>query len=86
MTKSTSVVNSAVEIMRGCFGGTDVLILGEIYRLTPDEFNRAGQVVIDLMIDGKKLTCPYAVMEEICFYGKTIADDVVYKVINDKTE
>ena len=82
MKKTESAIfNRGIEILRECFGGTDVLILSELYRLEPDEYHLAGKLGADVYIEGKKIFIGHQEMEDILFYGKAIAEDMIGTIL-----
>jgi len=42
METSNKLYNTGVEILREAFGGTDILILSDLYRLEPTEHAKGG--------------------------------------------
>lgn len=80
------MIEHAVNVMKSCFDGTDILILSEIYRTEPEEFCPLGYLGVDLYIDGKIVFFPYHIAESIHAYGKHIAEEFVYSSLKNKTE
>ena len=81
-------VHQAIERLRQTFGGTKVELLStEMYRLPPSEFCPLGYLGVDILVEGKKvfLGCE-SMAEEIAWnpLGQYIADDFIYKVLNNE--
>jgi len=79
------IVYGAIEVMKKCFGGTDVkLISTEMYRLEPTEDAKAGKIGVDIEIMGVKTFLSYNDFAEdiACSpYGEMIANEFVYNII-----
>ena len=79
------MIYAALDIMRKCFGGTDVKLLSEkMYRLKPDEYAKAGRLGVDIEVMGIKtfFGCE-SNAENILTYGQPIADQFVAMLIKD---
>jgi len=85
MKTESKLYNRGVEILREAFGGTDILILSDLYRLTPTEHAPGGKVGADLWIEGTKVFIGYSEMEDVLTYGQHIAEDIVGKILIDNT-
>lgn len=85
----------AVKFMQQSFGGTEVEIVGEAYRLAPSEDAPAGALGCDvhLKIPGHemqpiKLFLRNSIAEDIAWnpYGQMIADEIVFECIRPEYE
>lgn len=77
------IIYEAVEILRKSFGGTNVKILSkEMYRLTPDEYSKAGRLGVDIEIEGIKVFfgCE-SNAESILEYGQHMADQFIFDIM-----
>jgi len=82
LPKITPAIQIAVEIMRESFGGTEVEIVSDMYRLDPTEDAKGGRLGADIKINGIKTFLGHESMaEDICIYGKHLAEEFVYKII-----
>lgn len=79
------IIHGAIEVMRKCFGGTDVkLISTEMYRLEPTKDAPAGKIGVDIEVEGIKTFLSYNDFAEdiICSpYGEMIANEFVFHFI-----
>ena len=79
------IIYGAIERLKLSFGGTEVqLLCKEMYRLKPNEFSPAGDIGVDIKIEGVKvfLSCPNMGEDIACTpYGQKIADEFVFEVI-----
>lgn len=85
METESEVYNLGVKILRKAFGGTDVLILSDLYRLTPTEYAPGGKVGADLWIEGTKVFVGYSEIESVLEYGLHMAEDIVGTILIDNT-
>ena len=77
METESKLYNRGVERMREAFGGTDILILTDLYRLTPTPDAPGGKLGADLWIEGKKIFMGYSEMEDLLIYGPHLAEEFV---------
>jgi hypothetical protein len=74
MHNTTPAIEKAVEIMRNCFGGTEVSIVSDCYRLEPTKEAPAGALGCDI-----QLKVPGREMDPIkLFFGNTLAEDIAW--------
>lgn len=79
------IIYAALDVMRNCFGGTEVKLLSKkMYRLPPDEYAKAGRLGVDIEVMGIKtfFGCE-SNAEDILTYGQPIADEFVAMLIKD---
>jgi hypothetical protein len=77
------IIYAALDMMRKCFGGTEVKLLSEkMYRLKPDENAKAGRLGVDIEVMGIKtfFGCE-SDAEYMLIYGQPIADEFVAMLI-----
>ncbi len=77
------IIYAALDMMRKCFGGTEVKLLSEkMYRLKPDENAKAGRLGVDIEVMSIKtfFGCE-SNAEDILTYGQPIADQFVAMLI-----
>ena len=91
METNNKLYNRGVEILRETFGGTDVLILSDLYRLKPTKYTPGGKLGADLWIEGTKVFVGFQEMEDLMIYGKHIAEEIVgnikkQQLNNDKNQ
>jgi hypothetical protein len=82
-------IYQAIDRLKMAFGGTQVELLStEMYRKPPSEFCPLGYLGVDILVEGKKvfLGCE-SMAEEIAWnpMGRYIAEDFVYKALNNET-
>ena len=85
MKTESELYNKGIEIMRLAFGGTDILILSDLYRLDPDEYHKAGKLGADIWIEGKKVFMGFSEIEDLMIYGPKMAEEYVYNILKDES-
>jgi hypothetical protein len=81
------VIERAVETLRSCNGGTDVLLLSkELYRKEPIPPATLGSLGVDTWVEGVRFFLTYSLAEDILVYGETVANEVVKALIKTKIE
>jgi hypothetical protein len=79
------IIYGAIERLRLSFGGTNVELLSEeMYRKTPTEHSLAGDIGVDVKIEGVTvfLSCPNNAEDIACTpYGQMLADEFVHMVL-----
>jgi len=86
MKTSSELYNHGIELMRTAFGGTDILILSDLYRLEPDEFHKGGKLGADIWVEGNKVFMGYQEIEDMVLYGPHIAEEFVYHITKSNDE
>ena len=90
LSEIPKVIYLAIEMITASlqsFGGDKVKIVSGMYRKEPNEFYKAGQLGLDIELDGVKAFLGCESMAEEMVYnpmGKFIVDDFVYDTIKDK--
>lgn len=79
------VIKNAVEIMRACFGGTRVEIIGDkLLREEPSEYAKAGRLYVYIEIEKVKIKLYYSDAEDMHTpIGQLIAEEYVWKVVGE---
>ena len=86
MKTSNDFYNGGIELMKRAFGGTDILILSDLYRLEPTKFCPGGKVGADIWVEGVKTFMGYQEIEDMFIYGPHLAEDFVYQILKDKIQ
>jgi len=81
MKTESEFYNAGVDILRQAFGGTDVLILSDLYRLEPTKEAPGGRVGADLWIEGTKSFVGYQEMDDMMVYGIHLAESIVATIL-----
>jgi len=81
MKTESELYNKGIELMRLAFGGTDILILSDLYRLEPDEHHKGGKVGADIWVEGKTVFMGYQEIEDMIVYGPKLAEEFVYMIL-----
>lgn len=79
------VIENAVKIMRACFGGTRVEIIGDkLLREEPTEYAKAGRLYANIEIEKVKTKLYYSDAEDMHTpIGQLIAEEYVWKVVGE---
>lgn len=79
------VINDAVNIMRACFGGTNIKIISDkLLREEPSEYAKAGRLYVDIEIEKVKTKLYYSDAEDMHTpIGQLIAEEYVWKVVSE---
>jgi len=89
LSEIPKVIHLAIEMITASlqsFGGSEVNIISGMYRKEPNEFYKAGQLGLDIELDGVKVFLGCESMAEEMVYnqmGKFIVDDFVHHTIKD---
>jgi hypothetical protein len=85
MKTESELYNRGIELMKLAFGGTDILILSDLYRLEPDEYHKGGKLGADIWVEGKKVFMGFSEIEDLMIYGPMMAEQYVYNILNDES-
>lgn len=79
------VINDAVNIMRACFGGTNIKIISDkLLTEEPSEYAKAGRLYVDIEIEKVKTKLYYSDAEDMHTpIGQLIAEEYVWKVVGE---
>lgn len=73
----TKVIYHAVKIMSQTFGGINIEILDK------EMVNNGVRILIDSGVKKHRVLLKHEMAEDICFYGESVANTIVYEAIKD---
>jgi len=86
MKTTNDAYNMGIELLKKAFGGTDILILSDLYRLEPDEFHKGGKLGADIWVEGIKIFMGFQEIEDMIIYGPAVAESIVSLILHTKDE